>query len=133
VSAAGAVRIDKWLWAARFYKTRSAAQQAIEGGKVKLNGERTKPAKDLRAGDKLSINIGAYDWHITVLELSAQRGPAPVARLLYEESEESRSRREAEVARRRTLFEPATALKGRPTKRDRRDLDRFKDKDNDDQ
>ena len=123
------VRVDKWLWAARFFKTRSAAQAAIEGGKVKLNGERTKPAKDLKAGDRLTIHIGAYDWEITVLKLSAQRGPAPVARLLYEESEESRTRREAAIEKRRTMFEPATARKGRPTKRERRDLDRWQDKD----
>jgi ribosome-associated heat shock protein Hsp15 len=130
VSAADAVRVDKWLWAARFYKTRSAAQQAIEGGKVKLNGERTKPSKDLKPGDKLSIHIGWYEWDISVVQLSAQRGPAPVARLLYEESEESRTRRETEIARRRTLFaEPAVVRKGRPTKRERRELDRFQDKD----
>src|SRR4051794_15864644 len=82
-----AVRIDKWLWAARFFKTRSAAQQAIEGGKVKLNGERTKPAKDLKPGDCLVINIRGYEWDIQVLQLASQRGPAPVARALYEESE----------------------------------------------
>lgn len=120
-----AVRIDKWLWAARFYKTRSSAQQAIEGGKVKLNGERTKPAKDLKPGDQLSISIGPYDWAITVVGLSAQRGPAPVARLLYEESEESRAARAREVEKRRRFHEPAAELKGRPTKRDRRDLDRW--------
>ena len=120
-----AVRIDKWLWAARFFKTRSAAQKAIEGGKVKLNGDRTKPAKDIRAGDILSIQIGAYEWVITVLQLSEQRGPAPVARLLYEESEQSRATREAAVAKRRMTIEPATTRKGRPTKRERRDLDQW--------
>jgi ribosome-associated heat shock protein Hsp15 len=123
----GAVRIDKWLWAARFFKTRSAAQKAIEGGKVKLNGERTKPAKDVHAGDILSIHIGAYDWVITVLQLSEQRGPAPVARLLYEESEQSRATRETEVAKRRVTIEPATTRKGRPTKRERRELDQWND------
>ena len=121
------VRIDKWLWAARFFKTRSAAQKAIEGGKVKLNGDRTKPAKDVRVGDILSIHIGAYDWVITVLQLSEQRGPAPVARLLYQESDESRATREAEVARRRITIEPATTRKGRPTKRERRELDQWND------
>ena len=121
----GSVRVDKWLWAARFFKTRSAAQKAIEGGKVKLNGERTKPAKDVKAGDILSIHIGAYDWEITVLQLSEQRGPAPVARLLYEESEQSRATREAEAARRRVTIEPATTRKGRPTKRERRELDHW--------
>jgi len=121
------VRIDKWLWAARFFKTRSAAQQAIEGGKVKLNGERTKPAKDVKTGDELAIQIGAYEWTIKVLQLSAQRGPAPVARTLYEESEESRTRRALEVEKRRRFHEPAMARKGRPTKRDRRDLERWQE------
>jgi ribosome-associated heat shock protein Hsp15 len=122
-----AVRIDKWLWAARFFKTRSAAQAAIEGGKVKLNGERTKPAKDVKTGDRVTIHIGLYDWEITVLKLSSTRGPAPVARLLYEEGEASRAAREEAIAKRRVTFEPALARKGegRPTKRERRDLDRW--------
>jgi ribosome-associated heat shock protein Hsp15 len=127
--SSASVRIDKWLWAARFYKTRSAAQQAIEGGKVKLNGDRTKPAKDLKPGDRLSINIGTYDWTITVLQLSAHRGSAPVARTLYEESEESRSRRQEAIEKRRDRFEPAMARKGRPSKRERRELDRWNDRD----
>jgi ribosome-associated heat shock protein Hsp15 len=127
-----AVRIDKWLWAARFFKTRSAAQQAIEGGKVKLNGERTKPAKDLKPGDRLAINIRGYEWDIQVLQLSAQRGPAPVARTLYEEGEESRAKRALEVEKRRRFNEPATALQGRPTKRDRRVLDRWREDPSDD-
>jgi ribosome-associated heat shock protein Hsp15 len=129
VTSSARVRIDKWLWAARFYKTRSSAQQAIEGGKVKLNGERTKPAKDLAAGDRLSINIGACEWAITVLQLSAQRGPATIARALYEESAESRAKRESETARRRERFEPASVRKGRPTKRERREIDRWRDSD----
>ena len=129
MTSSGSVRIDKWLWAARFYKTRSAAQQAIEGGKVKLNGERTKPAKDVKPGDRLSINIGVHEWVITVLQLSAQRGPAPVARTLYEESEESRARRERTIEQRHVTFEPAMGRKGRPTKRERRELDRWHDSD----
>lgn len=129
MSPTAPVRVDKWLWAARFVKTRSAAQKAIEGGKVRLNGDRTKPARDIRAGDTLSIHIGAYEWHITVLQLSEQRGPAPVARLLYEESAESRATREAEAARRRLTIEPATTRKGRPTKRERRELDQWNDSD----
>ena len=119
------MRLDKWLWAARFFKTRSAAQQAIEGGKVKLNGEHTKPAKELKVGDQLVIHIGAYEWAVQVLQFSAQRGPAAAARLLYQESEESMARRALEVARRRRFNEPASTLKGRPTKRDRRVLDRW--------
>ena len=127
MASPGAVRIDKWLWAARFFKTRSAAQQAIDGGKVRLNGECTKRAKDLKPGDRLAIKIEAYEWAITVLRLSVQRGPATLARELYEESEESRLRRGQEVAKRR--FQPAVARKGRPTKRDRRELERWRDAD----
>ena len=124
-----AVRIDKWLWAARFFKTRSAAQQAIEGGKVKLNGERTKPAKNLQSGDRLHINIRGYEWDIEVLALSAQRGPAVVARTLYVEGEECRQKRALEVETRRKFNEPASTIRGRPTKRDRRVLDDFNDPD----
>lgn len=123
------VRIDKWLWAARFFKTRSAAQQAIEGGKVKLNGDRTKTSKDLRPGDELLIHIGAYEWTVRVIQLSAQRGSATVARTLYEEGEESREKRALEVLKRRRFNEPASTLKGRPTKRDRRALDEWQEPD----
>ena len=123
------VRLDKWLWAARFFKTRSAAQQAIEGGKVRLNGERTKPAKELKPGDQLVITIVVYEWTIRVVRLSDKRGSATVARTLYEESEESRARRALEIEKRRRFNEPASALKGRPTKRDRRVLDEWKDAD----
>jgi ribosome-associated heat shock protein Hsp15 len=125
----GSVRVDKWLWAARFFKTRSAAQQAIEGGKVKLNGDRTKPAKDLKAGDALVINISGFEWSVRVLQLSDKRGPAAVAQTLYEESEESREKRALEVVKRRRFNEPASTLKGRPTKRDRRVLDSWQDPD----
>jgi ribosome-associated heat shock protein Hsp15 len=121
------VRIDKWLWAARFFKTRSAAQQAIEGGKVKLNGERTKPAKDVKPGDELVIQIIGYEWTIRVLEFSDKRGPAAAARALYDESEESRQKRALEVAKRRRFNEPASTLKGRPTKRDRRVLEKWQE------
>jgi ribosome-associated heat shock protein Hsp15 len=123
------VRLDKWLWAARFFKTRSAAQQAIEGGKVRLNGERTKPAKELKPGDQLVITIVVYEWTIRVARLSDKRGSATVARTLYEEGEESRARRALEIEKRRRFNEPASTLKGRPTKRDRRVLDEWKDAD----
>ena len=123
------VRIDKWLWAARFFKTRSAAQQAIEGGKVKLNGDRTKPSKELKPGDELVIQINGYEWTVQVLLLSDKRGPATVARTLYQEGEESRARRALEVARRRRFDEPASTIKGRQAKRDRRALDRLRDGD----
>jgi ribosome-associated heat shock protein Hsp15 len=121
------VRVDKWLWAARFFKTRSAAQQAIDGGRVKLNGERTKPAKPLAPGDQIAIHIGVYEWLVTVRELSDKRGPATEARTLYEESAESSARR-AEIAERRKAFgHPGADREGRPTKRDRRQLERWRD------
>jgi ribosome-associated heat shock protein Hsp15 len=123
-----AVRLDKWLWAARFFKTRSAAQQAIEGGRVKLNGERTKPAKSLEVGDRLVIHIGAYEWMVTVSELSDRRTAAPIARTLYEESEESRARRAGEVERRKAFGHPGADREGRPTKRERRQLERWRER-----
>lgn len=119
------VRIDKWLWAARFFKTRSLASQAVNGGKVKLNGESAKPSKELRPGDRLTIHIGSYEWEIAVQILSEHRGSAEVARTLYEESEESRARRVERVAQVRAQFNPAVAIRGRPTKKDRRQLSRL--------
>ncbi|HTE13559.1 MAG TPA: RNA-binding S4 domain-containing protein [Burkholderiales bacterium] len=121
------MRIDKWLWAARFYKTRSLAQQAVEGGKIKLNGERVKPAKDARIGDRLDLNIATQDWTITVLALSDKRGPASVAQTLYEETQESRTRRAEQSALRKLVAEPSQQRQGRPTKRERRQLDRWRD------
>lgn len=129
VPPATAVRLDRWLWAARFFKTRGLAQQAVEGGHVRLNGERVKPARSLRVGDRLEIRIGAYEWRLTVRALSVRRGPAAVARQLYEESEESRLPRQAKVAEHRAELDPSSALHGRPTKRDRRRLDRLTDGD----
>jgi ribosome-associated heat shock protein Hsp15 len=119
-------RIDKWLWAARFFKTRSAAQQAIEGGKVRLNGERTKPARDLKVGDTLVIHIGGYEWVITVARLSERRGPASVARMLYEEDPASHARRQEKVANRKLMSDPGDERHGRPTKRERRQLERWR-------
>jgi ribosome-associated heat shock protein Hsp15 len=121
------MRIDKWLWAARFYKTRSVAQAAVEGGKVKLNGERVKPAKDVRTGDRLDLTIATQDWTITVLALSDKRGPASVAQTLYEESAESQARRAEQSAMRKLAAEPAQERQGRPTKRERRQLDRWRE------
>jgi ribosome-associated heat shock protein Hsp15 len=120
------MRIDKWLWAARFYKTRSLAQQAVEGGKVRLNGERVKPAKEVKAGDALAIHLGAYDWMITVVKLSDQRGSAPAARALYEESAESQARRTGQMALRKFSADPSADRHGRPTKRERRQLERWR-------
>jgi ribosome-associated heat shock protein Hsp15 len=121
-----AIRVDKWLWAARFFKTRSAAQQAVEGGKVKLDGERIKPAKEVRVGDELQIQIGAYAWTVRVLQLSDKRGSATVARTLYNEDEASRSQREEQAALRKFAAEPAQERHGRPTKRERRQLERWR-------
>ncbi len=122
------MRIDKWLWAARFFKTRSAAQQAVEGGKIKWNGERVKPAKELKVGDELAIHIGAYEWLIRVAALSDKRGPASVARTLYEEDEASRLRRTEQVALRRLAGDPDGDRRGRPTKRERRQLERWRER-----
>ena len=119
------MRLDKWLWAARFYKTRSLAQQAIAAGRVKLNESRIKPAHELKAGDALAIRVGDFEWQITVKALSDKRGPADVARKLYEESAASRAERERRHDLRRWGAEPASALKGRPTKRDRRRIEDF--------
>ena len=113
-----ALRIDRWLWAARFFKTRSSAAAAVTGGKVHLNGQRTKPAKAVRAGDRLDVRRGDLRWEVAVLATAARRGPASEARTLYEETPESVERR----VRERRLA--AAAGMGRPTKRDRRQLDR---------
>lgn len=119
------MRVDKWLWAARFFKTRGLAVQAIEGGRVKLAGERIKPSKEIRAGDRLRIHIGEHEWEVRVLGLSKQRGPAEAAHRLYEEDEGSRERRQALIERQRLLVNPAASIRGRPTKRDRRLIHRF--------
>ena len=120
------MRIDKWLWAARFYKTRVLAQAAVTGGKVKLHDERVKPAKDVRAGDVLAIHVGEFEWSITVRALAQSRGPADLARTLYAESEESRARRTAQMADRKAHGSVGGARKGRPTKRERRQLERWR-------
>jgi ribosome-associated heat shock protein Hsp15 len=121
------VRLDKWLWAARFFKTRSLASQGVEGGKVKVNGERAKPSKEVKPGDQLLIHLGEYEWQVTVLGLANKRGPAEQARQLYEETEASQQRRAEQVANRRLQVSPAAGFKGRPTKRDRRLIHRFTD------
>ncbi len=121
------MRIDKWLWAARFYKTRSLAQQAVEGGKVTISGERVKPSKELKTGDGLLIRIGAFEWAITVMQLSDKRGSATVARTLYEESAASQAKRAEQSALKKLNVEPAAERHGRPTKRERRELDRWRE------
>jgi len=119
------MRLDKWLWAARFFKTRSLATQAIDNGRVKLNGERIKPAREVKPGDRLDIHIGDADWTLTVRALSMQRGPAPVAQALYEEDPASHARRQQQLHDRKLAASPEAAIKGRPTKRDRRQIHRF--------
>jgi ribosome-associated heat shock protein Hsp15 len=119
------MRLDKWLWAARFFKTRSLATQAIDNGRVKLNGDRVKPAREIKPGDRLELRIGDFDWLLTVRGLSMQRGPAPVAQALYEEDPASHARRQQQVSDRKLAGNPGAAIKGRPTKRDRRQIHRF--------
>jgi ribosome-associated heat shock protein Hsp15 len=120
------LRIDKWLWAARFFKTRALAAEAVAGGKVKVNGERVKAARAIRPGDALSIHIGPYEYLVQVRALSDRRGPAAQAVLLYEESAVSQATREELAARlsvERRLVAPS---KGRPSKKERRQVIRFK-------
>jgi ribosome-associated heat shock protein Hsp15 len=116
------LRIDKWLWAARFFKTRSLAAQAVEGGRVRLNGARVKPAKDVQPGDEVAVHIGELEWVVAVRALSARRGPAEAARKLYDERAESRAKRQALIEVRKLEPDPGFGLRGRPTKRDRRML-----------
>jgi ribosome-associated heat shock protein Hsp15 len=123
----GRLRIDKWLWAARFYKTRSLAARAVEGGKVKLNGERVKPGKEVKTGDQLEVRSGELQWRVEVRAVAPRRGPASEAALLYAEGDESRARREHMIAMRRAGPHPAHDTHGRPTKRDRRMIRRFTD------
>ncbi|WP_255989463.1 RNA-binding S4 domain-containing protein [Chitinolyticbacter albus] len=120
------VRLDKWLWAARFFKTRSLATAAIDGGHVHLNGDRAKPARTVKQGDRLRIQVTHGLFEIEVLALSDRRGPAELARLLYRETDESAARREV-VALERELAPQFDhpQVKGRPTKKWRRELNRF--------
>ena len=123
------VRLDKWLWAARFFKTRSLAAEAIAGGKVQVNGDRAKPAKTVKLGDEIRLRLGPYEHILIVRDLSERRGPASVAQGLYEETEASRAARQRLAAQ--LAAAPATFVyeeKGRPTKKDRRDLSRFIDR-----
>jgi ribosome-associated heat shock protein Hsp15 len=124
------VRIDKWLWAARFFKTRSLATDAVAGGKVEVNGERAKPAKLVQRGDEVRLRLGPYEHVMLVTGLAERRGPASVAAGLFEERGESRAARER-VAEQLRLGAAAWATddKSRPTKRDRRALDRFRGRD----
>lgn len=122
------VRLDKWLWAARFFKTRSVAREAVAGGKVHLNGNRAKPGRSLNIGDELRIQRAEDEYTVTILDLTARRGPATVARTLYAESEESRTQREKLAEERKLNRIQNTSNEGRPDKRQRRRLIRFRNK-----
>ncbi len=115
-------RIDKWLWAARFFKTRSLAAQAVTGGKVQLNGNRVKPARALKTGDRLQIHKAGFEYRVTVLDLSERRGPAMVAQTLYSESEDSIQRREALKEQHRLAAASAPRPRHKPDKKARRQL-----------
>jgi ribosome-associated heat shock protein Hsp15 len=120
------VRVDKWLWAARFYKTRSLAADAVDGGKVYVNGDRAKPAKAVKPGDELRLRLGPYEHIVIVRGTSERRGPAPEAQRLYEETAASREAREKlhwQLTKAAPAIDPAP---GRPTKQDRRALERFR-------
>jgi ribosome-associated heat shock protein Hsp15 len=119
-------RLDKWLWAARFYKTRALAAEAVAGGKVQVNGERVKRARPLQVGDEIRIRQGPYEHQIVVRGLSARRGPASQAAELYQETAESRAAREQLALQLKTLHSMFVPERGRPTKKDRREINRLK-------
>ncbi|MDN7497495.1 RNA-binding S4 domain-containing protein [Burkholderia gladioli] len=119
------LRIDKWLWAARFFKTRSLATDAVEKGRVRIGGAAVKPSKDVRVGDRVEITIETVVWELDVLGICDTRGPASIAQTLYAETAQGRAKRLAELERRRHYREPAAELHGRPTKRDRRIIDKL--------
>ncbi len=120
------VRVDKWLWAARFFKTRSLATEAIQGGRVDVNGTVAKPSKDVRVGDEVELTIGPYTHVVAVRALSDKRGPASVAQTLYEETEASRAERERVAAERRVAPPLGADMGARPTKRDRRRIEQVR-------
>lgn len=121
------LRIDKWLWAARFYKTRSLASEEIDKGRVQVNGAVVKPARELKAGDSVQLRSGPVTRTVTVQAISDKRGPAPVAATLYQETEDSVKQRQRAAEQRRLAPEPALTLQqGRPTKRDRRDTEKLR-------
>ena len=120
-----ALRIDKWLWAARFYKTRSLAAEEIRKNRVQVNGQDAKASRDVKAGDRIRLRQGQIEREVVVRGISAVRGPAPQAQQLYEETSESLQAREAAAQQRRLAVEPALSIEqGRPTKRERRQMDK---------
>jgi len=122
----GRVRLDKWLWAARFFKTRALAAEAVEGGKIQVNGDRPKRARPLQVGDELRIRLGPYEHTVAVRALSDRRGPAAQAAGLYEETAASRTAREALAVQLKSLHAVFGPDKGRPTKKDRREIEKLK-------
>jgi ribosome-associated heat shock protein Hsp15 len=122
----GRVRLDKWLWAARFFKTRALAAQAVEGGKIDVNGDRPKRARPVAVGDEIRIRLGPYEHTVTVVALSDRRGPASQAQGLYQETDASRAKRETMAVQLKSLHSAFGPDKGRPTKKDRRDIERLK-------
>lgn len=119
------LRIDKWLWVARFYKTRALAVEEIDKGRVRVNGIEAKPAREVKSGDTVTLRQGPYTRTVVVLGISKQRGAAPVAQQLYEETAESLRLKAEAIEQRRMTADPAVSLEhGRPTKRDRRTLDK---------
>ena len=124
---AGRTRFDKWLWAARFYKTRTLAAQAIEAGQARLAGERVKAAHPVRIGDAVTVRRQGLAWDVVVTGIADRRGSATIAASLYRESAESAAAREAEEATRRAAFQSRPTFPGRPTKRQRRKLADFLD------
>jgi ribosome-associated heat shock protein Hsp15 len=125
-SSEARLRIDKWLWCARFFKTRTLATEAVDKGHVLLAGQPCRPAKEIKPGDRLRIGVHQQQWEVVVLGVADARGAAAVAQTLYEETPESRLRREEEAERRKLYREPAAQIHGRPTKRDRRQMARIK-------
>jgi ribosome-associated heat shock protein Hsp15 len=117
------VRIDKWLWAARFFKSRGAAADAVVGGRVQVNGARVKPSKEIRAADTVEVQIGEFRWNVVVLAVTGKRGPASVAATLYEETPESVAERERRAAERKLARPLGADLGARPTKQARRRLE----------
>ncbi|BBL69888.1 RNA-binding S4 domain-containing protein [Methylogaea oryzae] len=120
------IRLDKWLWAARFFKTRQLAADAVSGGKVHLNGQRAKPSKEIAAGARLVIHKDQYEWDVTVTALIAQRRPAKEAALLYEETPESLAKRQQLAQQRRDQWDYGLQSESRPDKKERRQIHRFK-------
>ncbi|WP_374486502.1 RNA-binding S4 domain-containing protein [Zoogloea sp.] len=119
------VRLDKWLWAARFYKHRTLATEAVDGGKIQLNGIRVKPAKEVKIGDTVDIQLAETHFKVVVKGIADKRGSAPVAQGLYEETADSIAARESQKEQRQLAATPGADLHGRPTKRDRRQMGRF--------